>query len=163
MEAQIITTVAGSGAYGGDATGGFSGDGGHATHAQLDNPVSVTTDNKGNFYIADDLNRRIRKVDTNGIITTIAGNGASGYSGDTGPATAAVFGEMGNIFVCNDTDLFLPDDINSRIRVVNLNNGIINTFAGSATAGYTGDGGPATLAELCTPLGISSDNDGNIY
>jgi hypothetical protein len=163
MEAQIITTVAGSGAFGGDATGGFSGDGEYATHAQLDNPIGVTVDSKGNFYISDDLNRRIRKVDTNGIIRTIAGHGASGYAGDNGPATAAVFAEIPYLLVLHDTDLFLPDDDNSRIRLINLNTGIINTFAGSATAGFTGDGGPATLAELCTPFGISSDNEGNIY
>ncbi|MBW1697204.1 MAG: hypothetical protein JRH18_02790 [Deltaproteobacteria bacterium] len=152
----IITTVAGNGAS------GFSGDGGPATDARLNKPNSVCMDADGNLYIADALNHRIRKVDTTGMISTVAGNGASGFSGDGGPAANAQLDKPKGVWVDEQGNIYIVDTENHRIRMVD-SSGIINTVAGNGVSGYSGDGGPATEAALQKPLGIYVDASGNIY
>jgi hypothetical protein len=152
----IITTVVGNG------TAGFSGDGGTATSASLNNPVGVTVDGAGNLYIADSQNNRIRKVSTTGIISTVAGNGTAGYSGDGGLATAAGFNYTASVVLDGTGNLYIADQGNHRIRKV-ATNGIITTVAGTGTAGYRGDGGLATAANLANPASVVVDGSGNLY
>ena len=152
----IITTFAGTG------TGGYSGDGGPASAAKLRGPVGIATDAIGNMYIADSRNNVVRKVDTNGIITTFAGNNTGGYTGDGGPATSAELRTPEGVAVDNAGNVYIADARNLVIRKVNTA-GIISTYAGNNTPGYTGDGGPATAAQLFGPLGIAITNAGNLY
>ena len=151
----IITTVAGNG------TPGFSGDGGLATEASLRYPNCVEVDSTGNLFIADLGNLNIRKVDTSGIITTVAGNGIQGYGGDGGPATEASFIPY-YIAVDSSGNLFITDYGNLRIRKVDTS-GIITTVAGNGKLGFSGDGGPATEASLFWPRGVAVDSSGNLY
>jgi hypothetical protein len=152
----IITTVAGNG------TKGYSGDGRPATNAQLSGPVGVAVDVFGNLFIADTGNQVIRKVGANGIITTVAGNGQAGYSGDGGSATGAEFTNPVDVAVDASGNLFIADYGNNRIREVE-NNGIITTVAGNGAPGYFGDGGLATNAELAAPYGVALDVSGNLF
>ncbi|GAB3993632.1 hypothetical protein GCM10028807_29390 [Spirosoma daeguense] len=152
----IITTVAGNG------TPGFSGDGGLATNAMLDNPNSVAVDSVGNLYIADFKNHRIRKVNTSGIITTIAGNGTFGFGGDGGLATSANLYYPRGVAIDRTGNLYIADFYNYRVRKVSTA-GIITTVAGNGTFGFGGDGGPATSASLSYPYGVSVDGSGNLY
>ena len=156
-----ITTVAG------DGVKGFSGDGGPATSAQLDGPSGVALDAAGNLYIADGTragNNRIRRVAAaTGVITTVAGNGSRGYSGDGGPATLAQFSSLGGLAADKSGVLYIADNFNHRVRMVSLATGIITTVAGTGVAGFSGDGGLATDAELDNPLGVAVDSDGNLY
>ncbi|MGA2788380.1 MAG: immunoglobulin domain-containing protein [Verrucomicrobiota bacterium] len=152
----IITTVAGNG------SAGFLGDGYQATNASLWYPNSVKVDSFGNLYIADTWNECIRKVDTNGIITTIAGNGSQGFSGDGGLATNATFLWPTDVAVDSLGNLYIADWYNNRIRKVDTN-GIINTVAGNGNVSYSGDGGPGTNASLASPLGVAVDVIGNLY
>jgi len=156
----IITTVAGNGLtyYG---SGGFSGDGGLATLAQLNSPQDVAIDSIGNIYIADNGNQRVRKVDTNGIITTVAGNGMKGYNGDGGIAINAKLNSPVSIALDAKGNLYIADYDNHRVRKVN-SNGIITTVAGNGIAGYNGDGGIATAAQLSSPIAVTVDNSGNL-
>jgi sugar lactone lactonase YvrE len=156
VEGQIITTVAGTG------TQGYSGDGGPATNAELYNPNDVAFDASGNLYIADTGNHRIRKVNASGIITTIAGNGIQGFSGDEGQATNAELNYPRGIAFDASGNLYIADYNNERIRMVNTA-GIISTFAGSGTGGFSGDGGQATTAEIYGPNGLSFNIAGNLY
>ncbi len=156
----IITTVAGTGA--GNGSQNISGDGGLATNAVVSWPWDVTVDVQGNLYIADYGNRRIRKVDTNGIITIVAGNGTSGYSGDGGAATNAAMTSPHRVLVDKAGNIFISDYSNHRIRKVDIN-GIITTVAGNGTAGYSGDGGAATNAALHWPYGVAEDAVGNLF
>ncbi len=151
-----ITTVAGNGDY------GYFGDGGPATNASLNYPEGVAVDATGNLFIADVGNQRIRKVDTHGIITTVAGNGAYGYSGDGGRATNASLNYPERVAVDARGNLFIADYVNNRIRQVGTN-GIITTVAGNGTNGYSGDGGSATNASLFNPSGVAVDGFGNLY
>jgi len=157
----IITTVAGSGPSW-PSGGGFSGDGGAATEALLNAPRGVAVDAQGNIYIGDNRNQRIRKVDTNGIITTVAGNGIEGFSGDGGPATAARLRYPHGVAVDAQGNLYIADASNHRIRKVDAS-GIITTVAGNGNAAYSGDGGPAPQAGLNYPLGMTLDMQGNLY
>jgi hypothetical protein len=152
---NIITTVAGNG------TAGYSGDGGAATSAELNEPVGVAIDGAGNLYVADNQNNRIRKISTNGTITTVAGNGTEGYSGDGGAATNAELFWPSGVAIDNAGDLYIADTFNNRIRKVA--NGIITTVAGNGGGGYSGDGGPATSAEFSQPRDVAFDNAGNLY
>ena len=152
---QIITTVAGSGVY------GYSGDGGAATSAQMI-PYAVAVDAAGNIFIADHGNHRIRKVNSAGIITTVAGNGVQGFGGDGGPATAAALGNPTNLAVDATGNIFIADGYNNRIRKVDVT-GIITTVVGNGTAGFSGDGGPATAAQLNLPTDVAVDAAGNIF
>jgi uncharacterized protein (TIGR03437 family) len=150
----VITTIAGNG------TRAFSGDNGPATSAQLDGPVGIAVDSAGNLYVADTSNSRIRRV-SNGVITTVAGNGKAGYSGDNGPATSAGLNYPTGVAVDSAGNLYIADTSNSRIRKVS--NGVITTVAGSGTPGSSGDGGPATSADLLGPTGIAVDSAGSLY
>jgi sugar lactone lactonase YvrE len=151
-----ITTVAGNG------TAGYSGDGGAATNAQLNGPKGLTLDVAGNLYIGDTSNNVVRKVTPGGTITTTAGNGQQGYSGDGGSATGAqLYGPRG-MAVDGSGNLFIADGNNNVIRKVTPK-GAITTVAGNGTAGYLGDGGPATSAELSTPIHVALDAKGNLY
>ncbi len=151
----IISTVAGGGVAG-------IGDGGAATAAILCGPYGVAVDSIGNLYIADTYSYRIRKVDTAGIISTVAGNGVGGFSGDGGAATAAELDLPDSVAVDNIGNLYIADNHNHRIRKVNTA-GIISTVAGTGVAGYIGDGGSATVAQLNYPSGVAVDSIGNLY
>jgi Gluconolactonase len=157
----IITTVAGNGGY------GYSGDGGQASSAMLCNPSDVEVDSSGNIYIADYSNNRIRKVDTSGIITTVAGSENYGYSGDGGPATFAALHFPNSVAVDSSGNLYIADTANNRIRKVDVTSKNITTVAGNGSniywGGYSGDGGPATSAQLNGPSDVAVDSSGNIY
>jgi hypothetical protein len=152
----IITTVAGNAIY------GYSGDGGAATNAGLHYPTGVTVDGSGNLFIADSYNSRIRKVSPSGIISTVAGNGTYGYSGDGGAATNAALTYPSGVSVDGSDNLFIAESDISRIRKVS-SSGVITTVAGNGTDGYSGDGGAATAAALYGPRGVSVDSSGNLF
>jgi sugar lactone lactonase YvrE len=150
-----ISTVAGNGKT------GYSGDGGPATSATLDNPLGVAVDPSGNVYIADFYNNVIRKVAANGIITTYAGTGAYGDSGDGGPATKAALSEPGSVLVDAAGNLYIGD-YGNRVRKV-APNGTITTVAGNGSEGVSGDGGPATSAAVGSPNHFAMDTAGNLF
>jgi sugar lactone lactonase YvrE/uncharacterized protein YjdB len=152
-----ITTVAGSA-----SSFGYWGDGGDATLAGLYSPTGLAMDNVGNLYIADQENHRIRKVNTSGIISTVAGNGFAGFFGDGTPATTARLNFPYGVAVDASGNLYISDRSNERIRKVNTS-GIISSIAGNGFPGFSGDGGPATLAQFQEPSGIALDASGNIY
>ena len=152
----IITTVAGNGKE------GYFGDAGPGIHAQLDYPSAVAVDVSGSVYIADSGNNRIRTVDTNGIITTVAGNGLWGYGGDGGLATQATLNYLSSVAIDASGNLYIADEWNNRIRKVDKH-GIITTVAGNGTSGYSGDGGPATQAQLHGPSGVAVDGFSDLY
>jgi sugar lactone lactonase YvrE len=154
----VITTVAGNG------TPGYSGDGGPAVSAALSYPSGVAVDGAGNLFIADTGNNRVREVSaSNGVITTVAGNGIADFSGDGGNATsAALYGPQG-VAVDSTGNLFIADTFNSRIRKVSASTEVITTVAGNGTFGYSGDGGPAPLAALYNPQGVAVDAAGNLF
>lgn len=154
--AGVISTYAGTG------IAGFSGDGGPANVAKLSFPTGLAFDPAGNLIVAEQGNNRIRKIDTTGIISTIAGTGAIGYSGDGGPALSATFNAPYAVAYDAAGNLYITDILNYVVRVVNLS-GIITTYAGNGTAGYGGDGGPATSARLNFPRGMAVDSSGNLY
>jgi sugar lactone lactonase YvrE len=153
----IINTYAGTG------TISFSGDGGPSTAAQISGPGSITVDASGTIYFVDRGNRRIRKITPNGIISTIAGNGLSGFSGDGGDALSATFNDIADIAVDNQGNLYICDKLNYRIRKLNLSTGVINTIAGNGSTLFSGDGGPAIAAGIGWPTSVAVDVNGNIY
>ena len=157
-----VTTDGNIATFAGNGTPGLVGDGGPATSANLNDPETVAIDSAGNLYIADTLNNVIRKVSTGGTITTIAGNGDPGYSGDGGPATQAELYLPRGVAVDATGNVYIADTLNSVIRVVGVN-GIISTIAGNGNYGFSGDGGPATSGQLFFPAGIAVDGSGNIY
>ncbi len=148
-----ITTVAGNGTY------GFGGDGGPATSASFRSPMAVALTSDGGFLIADYVNNRIRKVSAAGTITTVAGNGISGFSGDGGPATSAEIAGPTWVASTSDGGFLIADFANNRIRKVSPA-GIITTVAGNGMHGFSGDGGPATAAELNEPTGVAATPGG---
>jgi hypothetical protein len=152
----VITTIAGNGVQ------GYSGDGGAATNASLNRPFRVAVDTSGNVFLTDSGNARVRKVDINGIITTVAGNGSHGYSGDGGAATNAKLSTPCDVAVGTSSNLFFSDYGNNTVRKVAAN-GIITTVAGNGTKSYSGDGGPATNASLNSPNGMTVDNSGHVF
>lgn len=177
----IISTVAGTGAGSNSPLntplgGGYTGDGGPATSAELHAPSAVAVDAAGNLYIADAGNNVIRKVSAaTGIITTVAGKGVAGYSGDNGPAASAELDNPNGIAVDAGGNLYIGDSFNNVVRKVNAATGIIITVAGNGTGagsalggnlltgGFSGDHGPATSAELFFPWGVTVDASGNLY
>ena len=151
-----ITTIAGTGEF------GFSGDGGPAAAARLDFPYGVAVDSAGNLYIADAGNRRIRKIDSTGTITTIAGTGEFGFSGDGGPAVEAEIRSPRGVAVDSAGNVYIADSRDHRIRKVD-STGTITTIAGTGEFGFSGDGGPAAVARLAFPYGVAVDSAGNLY
>jgi uncharacterized protein (TIGR03437 family) len=151
----VISTIAGNG------VAGFAGDGGPATHAVLNSPQTIALDAEGNVFIADRQNYRIRKISTDGIISTIAGDGRLGFAGDGGDSRNAALSGVNGIAVDREGNLFLADSGNSRIRKVGRN-GVITTVAGNGSVQLSGDGGAATLAGL-SPSGVAVDSNGVIY
>ncbi len=155
VSSGVITTVAGNG------TAGFGGDTGLAASAQLNAPQGVAADSAGNLYIADTANNRVRKV-SSGVITTVAGNGVAGFSGDSGLATGASLNRPSGIALDSAGNIYIADTGNSRIRKVS--SGVITTLAGNGPpAGFSGDGGAATSASLDQPAGVTVDSSGNVY
>ena len=152
----IITTI------GGNTQQGYSGDGGPATRGSLYLPVSLAVDPAGNVYFSDQGNNVVRKIDTNGMMSTIAGTGAFGFAGDGGPATSAMFNNPAGVALDAAGNLYVIDVGNSRLRVL-LTNGTIATVAGTGVAGSRGDGGPALSAELYYPRSVAVGTFGNIY
>jgi uncharacterized protein (TIGR03437 family) len=156
----IAMTVAGTG------VAGFNGDTGPATQLQLNFPVQARTDNQGNLYIVDDIqNTRdawVRKVSPDGIMTTFAGTGKDGFTGDGGPASVASLSQPEDIAFDLAGNSYIADVTNNRIRQITPD-GIIHTIAGTGNAGETGDGGSALAAQLNTPRAVATDGLGNLY
>jgi trimeric autotransporter adhesin len=151
----IITTVAGN------QSATMLGDDGPATAAQLSVPYGMAMDAAGNIYVADQFNNRIRRIGTDGIITTVAGNGQTGPGGDRGPATSAQLDQPSSVAVDSAGDLYIADTNNSLVRKVS--GGIITTVAGNLSASAPGDGGPAIAAGLSSPTDVKVDAAGNLY
>jgi hypothetical protein len=151
-----IATFAGNGSW------GFSGDGDRATNAELNFPIGIDVSSTGEVFVVDRINNRIRVVFTNGTITTFAGNGTWGYSGDGGPAINAKLGFPSRVAVASTGEVYISDTWNQRIRVV-FTNGTIATFAGNGTQGYLADGVVATDAKLLGPQGIAISPNGEVY
>lgn len=151
----IISTVAGNG------IAGAAGDGGLAVNASLSSITGLALDAAGNLYIADASNMRVRKVTPGGIISTVAGTGAQGFSGDGGPAINAQLNVPASVMF-SAGNLYIADSSNQRIRRVS-SDGAITTVAGNGVAGFSGDGGQATSASLNYPLGMAMDGLGNLY
>src|ERR1700733_2883779 len=163
ISSGYISTVAGNGSSCSSPTGGC-GDGSAATSANLTSPNSVALDSSGNIYIADSGDNRIREVNiSTGSISTVAGNGTPGYSGDGGAATSAEIDGPNGAALDSSGNIYISDTQNRRIRLVNPGSGHISTLAGSGTQGATGNGGPATSAELDDPKQIAVDGLGNVY
>ncbi len=158
LQGQTIKTIAGTG------TAGYSGDGNAATAAKLKTPDAVKFDRLGNLYVADEGNHAIRKINTAGIIYTVAGTGTgtTGYSGDGGPATMAKLARPADIAFDLTDNMYIAEFGNGTIRKVSTT-GIITTIAGTGIPGYSGDNGPATTAQLFDPFGLVIDAIGNIY
>ena len=156
LHGQIITSVAGTG------MGGYAGDGGPALSAEIHNAYNITPDASGNLYIADYANYRVRKVSPTGVITTVAGNGTLGYSGDGGQATDAQLNCPACVAIDSHGNLYIADMMNSCIRKITPA-GIISTVVGNGTRGYSGDGGPATAAQICFVYNVVVDAADNIY
>jgi sugar lactone lactonase YvrE len=152
----IIQTVAGNGTH------GYSGDGGAATSAQLYNPSGLFIAPSGTLYISDSSNNVIRAV-ANGAIQTVAGTGTAGHSGDGGPATSAQLNNPYGLSVDTSGNVFFADYGNFIVREIVAATGIIQTVAGNGTGGFTGDGGPATSAQLYQVTGVSVDRSGNLF
>lgn len=152
----IIRTVAGTGAY------GFGGDGGPAPQAKMSSPRGMAVDAQGTIFFADRENNRVRKITTNGTISTVAGSGAYGFGGDGGLATRAKLAYPTELALDAQGNLFIADEANFRIRKVTPS-GIITTVVGSGHGGYDGDGGMATRASVGFPCGIAVDGQGNLF
>jgi sugar lactone lactonase YvrE len=151
---QLITTIAG---------GGTGGDGGPATNASLINPGYIAIDNKGCIYISENSAHRVRKIDNNGIISTIAGTGTIGFAGDGGLANASKLNQPAGIAVDSVGNVFISDAVNNRIRKIDYATGVINTVVGNSFGGYNGDNIDANLASLKLPDGIWFDKKGRLF
>ena len=152
-----ISTIAGT------VAAGYSGDGGPATLANLNRPFQAKVDALGNVYIADTYNHCIRKVSTTGMISTIAGNGTAGYLGDGTPASTALLNNPCGLVFDAAGNLYIGDSYNHRIRKIDMATGIISTYAGTGTLGYSGDGFAATTATLSYPNYVYIDQSGAFY
>ncbi len=151
-----ISTIAGTGGY------GSTGDGGSATKAELMGPTGVAVDSNGNVYISEFAGNRVRKIDTTGIITTIAGNGVRRSTGDGGFASKALVNRPMSVKVDKSDNIYIVEFAGNRIRKIDAS-GKISTIAGTGTSGYTGDGGLATKARINSPQDIAIDESGNLY
>ena len=161
-ETGTITTVAGDGFTDERGYGRFGGDGGPAIDASLNFPSGAFIDDAGVLYIVDTGNHRIRKVDSEGIITTVAGIGFSGFSGDEGPAVRARLSYPTDVFIDRFENIYIADPGNRRIRKVDAS-GVITTVAGSGRWGFSGDGGPAVFARLNSPTAVFKAASGDLY
>lgn len=141
----------------------FQGDRGPATLAALNFPTAVAVDGQGTLYIADTMNHRIRKVETGGAITTVAGTGQQRFAGDGSPANAAALNDPAALVLDGHGHLYIADQSNNRVRCVDLATGVISTVAGTGEAAYNGDGLPAAEAALAGPSGLALDGDGRLY
>jgi len=158
VNAQNISTVAGTG------TSGYSGDGGAATSAGLTHLFGLAFDTAGNYYLADGNDGRVRKVNiATGIITTVAGTGTLGYSGDGGDALLAKLNHPTDIALDDTGNIYVSDDVDHCVRKITIATNIITTIAGTGTAGYSGDGGASNLAKINHPYGVTVDDSNNIY
>jgi uncharacterized protein (TIGR03437 family) len=160
-----VRKIAASGAistYAGTGAPGFGGDGGASTSAQLYDPIGVALDASGNLYIADLGNNRVRKVSTGGTITTLAGNGTSAFSGDGGQAVNAELSYPQGVAADAAGNIYIADTLNFRVRMVTTG-GVIATVAGNGTAGYSGDLGQATAAQIASAAGVAVDSAGSLY
>jgi len=154
----VFTTIAGTG------EAGYSGDGGKATEAAFGDIWNVVADAVGNLYVADGSNRRVRRIDPNGIVTTVAGSGSDTYSGDGGPAVEAGIPGPDGLCLGPDNSLIICDTTDARVRKVTLSDGKITTIAGDGNDDYTGDGGPATEASISLTIeNAGVDPKGNVY
>jgi streptogramin lyase len=153
----VVTTFAGTG------TAGYSGDGGPAIQAQLNNPFGLVRGPDGALYFCDTGNHAIRKITPDGVIRTIAGTGEAGYSGDGGPALAAQLNEPYEVRFDTAGNLFFVERLNHVVRQVAARSGIISTFAGTGVEGFSGDGGPALRATFRQPHSIQFDARGDLY
>jgi sugar lactone lactonase YvrE len=152
-----ITTVAGTG------SAGFNGDGKQAVTAQLNGPWSVATASDGSFYIADLTNNRVRRVDTNGSIATVAGTGNRSFTGDGAAAIAAALNAPASVVLDPARNLYIADSGNNRVRKVSAVTGVIQTIVGGNSEQFDGDTGPANLASLYGPYSLFLDGSGNLY
>lgn len=156
-QAQIINTVVG------DGISAETGNGGAAIDAEISWPAAIKFDRKNNYYIVDGIDGIIHKVSSAGILTTIAGTGGQGYSGDNGLAINAEFNNPSGIAIDELGNIFIADKINNRIRKIDISTGIITTFAGTGVAGFSGDGGKCDTAEFNGPYDLCFDYLGNLY
>ena len=155
---HVITTLAGNGVY------GYVGDNGPAAAAELNHPYAIAVDSSGDLFIADMFNQEIREINASThVITTVAGNGFTGYLGDNGPATAAELRDPAGVALDGAGDLLIADTGNNVVREVNASTHVITTVAGNGVAGYLGDNVPATAAELANPTGIVVDASGDLF
>lgn len=154
----VITTIAGNG------TSGYTGDGGPAVDAELNTVIGIAVDNENNIFITDANNHVVRRIDgATGVITTVAGDGTAGLSGDGGLATDAELAAPGGIAVDTSGDLYISDMFRSVIRRVDSTTGVITTIAGTGSPGYSGDGGPASDASLSWPYQLALDPQGDLF
>jgi hypothetical protein len=172
MAKNVVREVNGSGTistYAGTGTAGYAGDGKAASAAELNAPTACAVDGAGDLYVADSGNNVVRKIDTKGVITTVAGNGdfagsgKGGFSGDGGAATDAELFQPYGVAIDGAGNVYIGDTLNYRVRKVDAATGVITTIAGNGTAGYAGDGGAATAAELYNPEGMAIDGTGDVY
>jgi DNA-binding beta-propeller fold protein YncE len=157
LSAASIRTVAGSGIK------GFGGDGGPAGAAQLADPAGIARGPDGALYICDTANHRIRKVTPDGKILTVAGTGEKGYAGDSGPATRAQIHEPYEVRFDRGGNIYWVERLSHTVRKLDAKSGVVTTIAGNGTAGFSGDGGPATAAQLNDPHSIGFDRAGDLY
>ncbi|MBV9249931.1 MAG: hypothetical protein JO227_11885, partial [Acetobacteraceae bacterium] len=154
----VINTIAGTGER------GFSGDGGPAIRAQLNEPYGIVVDHMGVVYFADRLNRRVRRIGSDGVITTLVGDGSGKFSGDGGPAAQAGLAEPNGLALdAEQRRLFIADVADHRVRVIDLDSGVISTFAGTGEARHAGDGGQAQHAGIFGARAVAVAPDGSLY
>lgn len=149
--------------FAGNGTKGIAGDGGPATAAQLADPAGIARGPDGALYICDTANHRIRKVTPDGKISLVAGTGEKGWSGDGGPATAANLAEPYEVRFDRAGNIYWVERLSHSVRRVDAKTGLISTIAGNNTSGFSGDGGPATAAQLSEPHSIGFDRAGDLY
>ena len=155
-DGTITTVIGGKGA-------GFSGDGGPASEARIDRPQQIVVDPDGNVYFADSGNNRVRRIDTEGVVTTVAGNGRAATSGDGGPALSAAVWNPTGLALDDEGNLYVSQPDDNRIRRVDTTGAIVTVAGGTASPGFSGDGGPATRARFANPQGLAFDESGNLY
>jgi DNA-binding beta-propeller fold protein YncE len=154
----VIATIAGTGEQ------GFSGDGGPATRARMNQPYGIVIDRAGNIYVADRLNGRVRRIDAGGVITTLAGDGSGKHSGDGGPSARAGLAEPNGLALDRDhRRLFIADVADHRVRAIDLASGVITTFAGTGNGRHAGDGGPAASADVFGARAVALAPDDSLY